>query len=358
MTKKIFTVIGARPQFIKAAAVSRAIAKEAGLEETIIHTGQHFDDNMSKIFFHELEIPIPACNLDIHSIGHGAMTGRMLEKLEALMLEEKPDLVMVYGDTNSTLAGALAASKLHIPVAHVEAGLRSFNMHMPEEINRILTDRISKIAFCPTQTAVSNLQHEGFDSFDCKVVNCGDVMYDAALFYAERAEKPRFEIPEGFVLSTLHRAENTDNPSRLEEIFAALGQLAKTTSVVLPLHPRTRAIVKKTGLDKLSHGITITDPVGYLNMIWLLKNCSMVLTDSGGLQKEAYFFRKPCITLREETEWTELTHAEVNMLAGSNKESIISAFETFRNKETMFPEGLYGDGNAAGKIAGILTAWL
>ncbi|TVQ08065.1 MAG: UDP-N-acetylglucosamine 2-epimerase (non-hydrolyzing) [Bacteroidetes bacterium] len=357
MTKKIFTVIGARPQFIKAATVSRAIAKEPGLEEVIIHTGQHFDDNMSRIFFQELEIPVPAYNLDIHSLGHGAMTGRMLEKLEELMIKEKPDYVLVYGDTNSTLAGALAASKLHIPVAHVEAGLRSFNMLMPEEVNRILTDRIARILFCPTQTAVFNLQKEGFDSFDCKIDNCGDVMYDAAVFYSEKAEKPGFETPSTYALATLHRAENTDSPARLTEIFKALGQLAQTMKIVLPLHPRTRIIAQKSGLDKISPNIIVTEPVGYLNMIWLLKNCSMVMTDSGGLQKEAYFFQKPCITLRNETEWTELTTAGVNILTGSNNEKILSAFKTFQENTTTFPEGLYGDGNAAEKIAGILAAY-
>lgn len=354
MTKKIFTVIGARPQFIKAAAVSRVIANEPDLEEIIIHTGQHFDDNMSRIFFQELKIPFPAYNLDIHSLGHGAMTGRMLEKLEELMLKEKPGFVLVYGDTNSTLAGALAASKLHIPVAHVEAGLRSFNMHMPEEVNRILTDRISKILFCPTQTAVSNLHREGFDTFSCKVVNCGDVMYDAALFYTAKAEKPPLEISPGFILSTLHRAENTDNPNRLKEIFDALGQVAKTSEVVLPLHPRTRAVVKQMRLDKLSPGISVTEPVGYLNMIWLLKHCSMVMTDSGGLQKEAYFFQKPCITLRDETEWTELTTSGVNQLAGSNKKKILKAFDTFLSNPPVFPKELYGKGNAAENIVEIL----
>lgn len=354
MTKKIFTVIGARPQFIKAATVSRAIAKEPGLEEIIIHTGQHFDDNMSRIFFNELEIPLPTYNLDIHSLGHGAMTGRMLEKLEELMINEKPDFVLVYGDTNSTLAGALAASKLHIPVAHVEAGLRSFNMRMPEEVNRILTDRISRILFCPTQTALDNLQKEGFAGFDCHLVNAGDVMFDAALFYTNKARKPIQPIPSDFILATLHRAENTDNPERLTEIFEALGEVARKKKIVLPLHPRTRKIVHNSGLDGLSDNIVVTEPLGYLNMIWLLKNCNMVMTDSGGLQKEAYFFKKPCITLREETEWTELTRAGVNILAGSNKKNILQAFETFLSSHPIFPDSLYGKGNAASKIVDVL----
>lgn len=354
MTKKIFTVIGARPQFIKAATVSRAIAKEPGLEEIIIHTGQHFDDNMSRIFFNELEIPLPTYNLDIHSLGHGAMTGRMLEKLEELMINEKPDFVLVYGDTNSTLAGALAASKLHIPVAHVEAGLRSFNMRMPEEVNRILTDRISRILFCPTQTALDNLQKEGFAGFDCHLVNAGDVMFDAALFYTNKARKPIQPIPSDFILATLHRAENTDNPERLTEIFEALGEVARKKKIVLPLHPRTRKIVHNSGLDGLSDNIVVTEPLGYLNMIWLLKNCNMVMTDSGGLQKEAYFFKKPCITLREETEWTELTRAGVNILAGSNKKNILQAFEAFLSSHPIFPDSLYGKGNAASKIVDVL----
>jgi UDP-GlcNAc3NAcA epimerase len=349
--KKILTVVGARPQFIKAAAVSRAITKAEGLEEIIVHTGQHFDGNMSQIFFDELHIPHPAYNLDIHSVGHGAMTGRMLESIESLLHKEHPDILMVYGDTNSTLAGALAAAKLHIPVAHVEAGLRSFNMQMPEEINRILTDRISKLLFCPTADAIKNLKNEGFDGFDCQVINTGDVMYDAALYYAPNARKPLMEIPETFILTTLHRAENTDSLERLKNIFSALDQISREVAVVLPLHPRTRNILKSSGIAFSSSNIKIIDPVGYLEMIFLLTNCSMVMSDSGGLQKEAYFFNKPCITLREETEWTELTREGVNLLAGADSDKILNAFSHFRNQETIFPETLYGDGKASEKIA-------
>ncbi len=356
MTKKIFTVIGARPQFIKAAAVSRAIAVQPLLEEIIIHTGQHFDDNMSRIFFDELNVPVPTHNLDIHSLAHGAMTGRMLENLEALMHGEKPDLVMVYGDTNSTLAGALAASKLHIPVAHVEAGLRSYNMQMPEEINRILTDRISTLLFCPTREAISNLRKEGFDGFSAKAINSGDVMYDAAMYYTPRAQKPTARIPEKFILATLHRAENTDNENRLRDIFEALGEIAQTTPVVLPLHPRTRNIIHKSGIQ--TYGVTISEPLGYLNMIWLLKNCQMVMTDSGGLQKEAYFFQKPCITLRNETEWTELTRAGINELAGANKKNILNAYTHFSTQKILFPEELYGDGRASEKIVDSILSYL
>ncbi|MFW5706705.1 MAG: non-hydrolyzing UDP-N-acetylglucosamine 2-epimerase [Bacteroidota bacterium] len=351
MSRKIFTVIGARPQFIKAAAVSRAFKKMEGLQEIIIHTGQHFDDNMSRVFFDELDIPPPAHHLNIHSLSHGAMTGRMVEALEKLMMQEKPDRVMVYGDTNSTLAGALAASKLHIPVAHVEAGLRSFNMFMPEEINRILTDRVSNLLFCPTPTAVDNLKKEGFDDMNCKIIQCGDVMYDAALYYTHRANKPHQELPAEFVLATLHRAENTDNPQQLSSILTALSMISEKIPVVLPLHPRTANIIRREGIITQTGNMLFTPPMGYLQMIWLLQHCNMVMTDSGGLQKEAYFFRKPCITLREETEWTELTQQGVNKLVGAHQEKILQAFEYFSSAQVHFPDGLYGRGNAAMIIA-------
>jgi UDP-GlcNAc3NAcA epimerase len=353
MAKKILTVTGARPQFVKAAAVSRAL-KAAGFNEVIVHTGQHFDDNMSRVFFEELQIPAPAYNLDIHSLNHGAMTGRMIEKIEDLILEEKPQMVMVYGDTNSTLAGALAASKLHVPVAHVEAGLRSFNMQMPEEINRILTDRVSSILFCPTQTAVDNLKQEGFDSFGSKVIITGDVMYDAALFYAPRAKIPAGLTTENFVLATIHRAENTDDPQRLKNILAAMQKISSEISIVIPVHPRTRNIISKNNLASFTAGLTMIDPVGYLEMIGLLKNCTLVMTDSGGLQKEACFFEKPCITLREQTEWTELIAAGVNLLSGADEKNILSAWNELRMKNFIFPSGLYGDGNASGIIASAL----
>jgi UDP-GlcNAc3NAcA epimerase len=354
MTKKILTVIGARPQFIKAAAVSRAIEKTEGLTEIIVHTGQHFDHNMSSIFFEELSIPLPKYNLNIHSLGHGAMTGRMLEGIEELIHNEKPHFVMVYGDTNSTLAGALAATKLHIPVAHVEAGLRSFNMGMPEEVNRILTDRISTLLFCPTDDAVSNLQKEGFGNFGSKVVRTGDVMYDAAMYYKPNAQSPNSLIPDDFILTTLHRAENTDNLDRLNDILNALSEISTEVPVVMPLHPRTRNIIQKQGMNKNNKGIIITDPVGYLQMIYLLEKCRMVMTDSGGLQKEAYFFEKPCITLRDETEWTELTRAGINILSGADSLKIKQAFDHFKNRLTQFPAGLYGDGKASEMIAQML----
>lgn len=352
MSKKILTIIGARPQFIKAAAVSRALRNNPDIEEIIVHTGQHFDDNMSRVFFEELEIPHPSINLEIHSLGHGAMTGRMLEKTEKVILAEKPDVVMVYGDTNSTLAGSLAASKLHIPVAHVEAGLRSFNMEMPEEINRILTDRVSDILFCPTDEAVKNLTNEGFGGFPCRVIKSGDVMYDAALFYAPRAQKPEANIPDdGFILATLHRAENTDRPERLIEIFRAMEYIANDYPVVLPLHPRTKSILNKLSIHPDPEKIILTQPFGYLNMIYALQKCHSVMTDSGGLQKEAYFFKKTCITLRTETEWTELIQSGVNRLGGHTISGILDAWSKFQEKPVSFPESLYGDGNASSLIA-------
>lgn len=344
--KKIITIVGARPQFVKAAVVSRAIAADGRMCETIVHTGQHFDANMSEVFFSEMEIPKPHYNLNISSLSHGAMTGRMLEKIEGVLLQEKPDLVLVYGDTNSTLAGALAAKKLHIKVAHVEAGLRSFNMDMPEEINRILTDRISDLLFCPTDTAISNLKREGFDNIDCKIIENGDVMQDAALFYATKAKKPDFNIPAHFALCTAHRAENTDDPNRLQAIFTALEKISEKYPVVLPLHPRTKAKLSDIHYDFAHTKIHFINPVGYLEMVYLLKNCQFVLTDSGGLQKEAYFFRKNCVTLRDETEWIELIMNGFNILAGANTQTILEAVDEMAVKKNDFSAHLYGNGNA------------
>ena len=333
---KIVTVIGARPQFIKAAVVSRAIAAHKDIKEVIVHTGQHFDANMSDIFFEEMCIPKPDYNLNVNGLGHGAMTGQMLEKIEAVLLQEKPDWVLVYGDTNSTIAGALAAKKLHIKVAHVEAGLRSFNMDMPEEINRILTDRISDILFCPTETAVNNLKKEGYENINCRIVRNGDVMQDAALFYAGRAVRPKADIPEDFVLCTVHRAENTDDPERLRNIFSALEEISKTCRVVLPLHPRTKGKLSAIGYDTNNSHILFIEPVGYLEMVWMLKHCRLVMTDSGGLQKEAYFFDKYCITLRDETEWVELVKHGYNFLAGDDKGKIISLYNHISDKNNIF----------------------
>lgn len=310
----ILTVIGARPQFIKAAPVARAL-REAGLRECIVHTGQHFDALMSDVFFDELDIPKPAHNLEVNSLGHGAMTGRMLEKLEAVMGAEKPAMVLIYGDTNSTVAGALAAAKLNIPVAHVEAGLRSFNRRMPEEINRVIADHISDLLFCPTRSAITNLHNEGITK---GVHAVGDVMFDTTVAAIKRAgERSRILAtlgltPKSYAVSTIHRAENTDDPARFSRVVAWLAQAAKDMPVVMPLHPRTRKLMMAGGtrLD----GVQIIDPIGYLDMTWLVHNSAGVFTDSGGLQKEAYFHRVPCVTLRDETEWVETIEAGWNRL--------------------------------------------
>ncbi|KYZ76425.1 UDP-N-acetyl glucosamine 2-epimerase [Anaerosporomusa subterranea] len=362
---KILTVIGARPQFIKAAAVSRAIEEhnrkgmQPSISEVIVHTGQHYDHNMSDIFFEEMKIPRPNYSLGIGAASHGAMTGRMLEKIEEVLVQEKPDVVLVYGDTNSTLAGALAASKLSFPVAHVEAGLRSMNFRMPEEQNRILVDRISTWLFCPTDHAIQNLNNEGFSNFigkqsnSPKVVNTGDVMCDAVRYYilhAKPSEKIHALIDNHkcFYLSTIHRAENTDDRNRLESIIKALDEIAADISVVLPLHPRTRNLLDEYGL--FPKQIEIIEPVGYFDMLTLLSRCKAVFTDSGGLQKESYFLHKPCVTLRDETEWVELVTHGYNVLCGADKHRIIEAEKGFINSSIDWNSQLYGEGHAAAKI--------
>ncbi len=348
---KILTIVGARPQFIKAAAVSRVLREKTGVREILIHTGQHFDSGMSHIFFEQMDIPLPDHNLEISGISHGAMTGRMLEGIESLIIQYQPDWVMVYGDTNSTLAGALAAAKLHIPVAHVEAGLRSFNMKMPEEINRILTDRISTALFCPTTQAVINLEAEGYCQLPIDIEKAGDVMQDAAIFYSSKARKPETEIEipvNRFILATVHRAENTDNPRRLSQIVDALNQIHCDQPIILPLHPRTRNAIELNGLNLNVH---LLDPVGYLEMVWLLKHAAMVITDSGGLQKEAYFFGRPCVTLRDETEWVELIERDVNCLAGADTETIIKSVRRMRSVSITDDEQLYGGGHASHRIS-------
>lgn len=353
---KILTVIGARPQFIKASVVSAAIERTQGINEEIIHTGQHFDTNMSNIFFDQLGIPKPHYQLDINSGSHGSMTGRMLEAIEKICIESKPDRLMVYGDTNSTLAGALAASKLHIPVAHIEAGLRSFNMHMPEEINRILTDQVSDILFCPTDTAVKNLKNEGFEKKPVQVLNVGDVMQDSSIFFAERAVKGDVlkDVPESnFIVATLHRAENTDDPARLKAIIDALNYIHQhILPVVLPLHPRTQKVVKSLGLTL---NMLVMEPVGYLEMLWLLKHCNAVVSDSGGVQKEAFFFKKPCITMRDQTEWVELIEHGVNVLAGADTQKIIELTQSMLGKLIKDPLNLYGGGKASQNITSVLS---
>ena len=345
--KKIITIVGARPQFVKAATLSRQFAL-LGVEELIIHTGQHFDANMSDVFFDEMEIPKPAYQLDIHGLTHGAMTGRMLEGIEAILLTEKPDAVLVFGDTNSTLAGALAASKLHIPLIHVEAGLRSYNMEMPEEINRILTDRISNILFCPTDTAVNNLKREGFENINARIIKNGDVMQDAAMYYAAKAEEKsdilsKINLPK-FILATIHRQENTDSADNLKNIIFGLNEIHKQVPVVVPIHPRTRNILAH---QNIVPEFTLIDPVGYFDMIMLLKTCELVITDSGGVQKEAFFFGKHCITLREQTEWVELVENGFNILVGSDAEKLVAAYEYFKTKKSDYSIDLYGKGHAA-----------
>jgi len=368
---KIMTVIGARPQFVKAAVVSRLIRSEAWTDrfsEILVHTGQHYDENMSAVFFREMRIPEPDVNLGIGGGSHGEMTGRMLLALENLILERKPDLVLVYGDTNSTLAGALAASKLLVPVAHVEAGLRSFNKMMPEEQNRILTDRLSTWLLCPTDTAVRNLSREGMEdpgpgtdpTADYpRIVNVGDVMYDASLFYRSiAAARPtedrilrRLGIDRPFHLLTMHRAENTDDRGRLASILSALGK-SGIRSIVFPLHPRTRKMLETFGMD-VPGNIRVIEPVGFLDMLDLEESSTSIITDSGGVQKEAYFFGKPCITLRNQTEWTETVESGWNCVVGADPEKIVEAVSASQPSEPR--PLLYGDGNAGNRILEVLA---
>lgn len=358
---KVLTVVGARPQFIKAAVVSRVIRDDyAGrISEVLVHTGQHYDENMSLVFFEELDIPQPKYNLEISGGQHGAMTGRMLEAVENVLLQEKPDWLLVYGDTNSTLAGALAAAKLHIPVAHVEAGLRSFNMRMPEEINRILVDRVSSLLFCPTEAAVKNLSAEGISD---GVFNVGDVMYDAALFYRERARRQSAILKTlglqqgGFALATCHRAENTDAPNSLRAILSALDEVAEQLPVVFPLHPRTRKLIGEYRLSHHLANLIVTDPLPYLDMVALEQAARVILTDSGGVQKEAFFYGVPCVTMREETEWVETVDSGWNQLAGASSSSIVSAVvEIMQGYPEPVNLSAYGSGRAASDIVAHLV---
>jgi UDP-GlcNAc3NAcA epimerase len=359
----LITIVGTRPQFIKAAAVSRAIARHnqkatAGtqLRETIVHTGQHYDVNMSAVFFEELAIPEPRYHLGVGSGTHGRQTGAMLERLEKVLLEERPAWVLVYGDTNSALAGALAAVKLHVPVAHVEAGLRSFNRRMPEEINRTVADRVSELLFSPTRTAVENLAREGITR---GVHNVGDVMYDSVLFCADRAtERSRILItlglaPKSYFLATVHRAENTEDRERLRAIFKGLGAIE--APVVLPLHPRTAKALQAEGVE-IAPNIRLIEPLAYLDVLMLEQHARAILTDSGGMQKEACFFKVPCVTLRDETEWVELVEAGVNFLTGADPERIMLGVHWARDWKPRPPVGpLYGDGKAAESIVRILA---
>ncbi|MBU0698530.1 MAG: UDP-N-acetylglucosamine 2-epimerase (non-hydrolyzing) [Proteobacteria bacterium] len=368
---KLLTILGARPQFIKAAPVCKAL-RAAGHHEFLVHTGQHYDDNMSAVFFREMQIPEPDCHLGIGSGSHGYQTGQMLMRIEDVLIKEKPDLVLVYGDTNSTLSGALAAAKLQIPLAHVEAGLRSFNRQMPEEHNRVLTDHCADLLFCPTETAVENLRKEGFSTIvnngrlikECSsslegaysspiVVNVGDTMYDAVLQFSEIA-KEKSQIlqnldlkPRQYLLATVHRSYNTDDEANLRSILIAFMELSET--VVFPVHPRTRAKLDALDLKAKSPNLKLIDPVGYLDMLVLEQNARLILTDSGGMQKEAYFFKVPCITLRPETEWVETVAAGWNVLAGAVKNKITGTVEQLKPPERQ--PAYYGDGKAAEKIA-------
>jgi UDP-GlcNAc3NAcA epimerase len=352
---KIVTVLGARPQFIKAATLSRSFARHNDVREVIIHTGQHYDEKMSDIFFEEMQIPKPDHFLHVSSKLHGEMTGRMLTGVEQIIITERPDCVLVYGDTNSTLAGALAAAKLHVPIAHVEAGLRSFNRKMPEEVNRVLTDHMSSLLFAPTRTAVDNLQKEGVAQDTVHFV--GDVMYDAVQFYKPIAERQSTIIRdlgvEGkpFILVTIHRAENTNDPARLNAIFAALHELSSHHTVILPLHPRTKSLLHT---DYAGSNFRIIDPVGYFDMMCLQSACRLIVTDSGGVQKEAYFHGKYCITVREETEWVELVDKGYNFLA--RPLSVVSPLvgKLWNQGFPQRGEALYGDGSAADKIVSII----
>lgn len=353
--------MGARPQFVKAAAVLRAVAARSHLQHVLIHTGQHYDDNMSEIFFRELAIPKPEYCLGVGSASQGAQTARMLESIEEVLIRTAPNCVLVYGDTNSTLAAALAAVKLHIPLAHVEAGLRSFNRRMSEEINRVLTDHASDMLFAPTATAVENLRQEGIPQE--RIFFTGDVMFDAALFYGAKADAESRILqklglrPGSYILATIHRAENTDDHERLRNIFQGLERVAQEIPVVLPLHPRTRhALKEKLSVDRIGEGLLLIEPVGYLDMVMLEKNSHLIATDSGGVQKEAFFYQVPCATLRDETEWIELVELGWNRLvrpdsAAAVFDGVLGMLET--TGSAGFP---FGEGNAAAEIAERLDA--
>lgn len=363
---KIVTVIGARPQFVKAAVISRAIGEKyrGRIEETIVHTGQHYDQNMSDIFFDELSIPKPKYNLEIGSGSHGRQTGEMLIEIEKVLLSDKPDLLMIYGDTNSTIAGALAASKLHIPVAHIEAGLRSFNMLMPEEQNRILSDHLSQYLFCPTDTAISNLVKEGIyngkqirtsANKPISVQKCGDVMFDAIIYYSSRiSATPKIleqlgVLPNEYALATIHRAENTDDPNRLSEIFKAFSLIADR--IVLSLHPRTKKFIAEYKMT-IPSNVILTEPIGYLDMIALERDARVILTDSGGVQKEAFFVKTPCVTLRDETEWVETVESGWNVLPGIGIDAITTAYRNAiaRDWSSVAQADYFGDGSSAQSI--------
>ena len=358
---KIVTVVGARPQFIKATAVSHRIRERYSdrVEEVLLHTGQHFDYNMSAVFFDELELPVPKYNLGISGGSHSVMTGRMMAGIEEVLITEHPDRLLVYGDTNSTLAASLAAVKLGVPVAHVEAGVRSFRLDMPEEVNRLVTDRVSSLLFCPTTTAVDNLKHEGIFRGVHKV---GDVTFDLLTRYIEPARRTstileRLQLEHGrFALATCHRAENTDNPDRFLCILEALAQIAVEIPVILPLHPRARKIAEKLDQLRKYPGLHLVDPQPFLDMITLEQAARVILTDSGGLQKEAFFFNVPCITLRDETEWVETVSLGANVLVGTSREKILSAFALAMHwRPVANRDQPFGNGHASDAILEILA---
>lgn len=369
---KILTIIGARPQIIKAAAISRAVKNifPSQIEEKILHTGQHYDANMSQVFFDELGIPLPDFNLGVGSGSHGSQTARMISGIEEVLLKHSFDGIILYGDTNSTLAGAVAASKIHVPVFHIEAGLRSFNMAMPEEINRIVCDQLSSICFAPTQTAVDNLRHEGFNDSPAtfrngkhrRVCNCGDVMYDNSMYFATLASQRSTIMqdlnlqPGAYILATIHRDNNTDNPQRLQAILKALTDIAKQDNIriVLPLHPRTRKILENTpsllpSLTTDNSPVSIIPPAGFFDISVLEQNAKLVMTDSGGVQKEAFFFEKPCVILRPETEWVEIVNHGAGIIADADYNRIVSAYRQLIDHPVHFPH-LFGDAHAAEKI--------
>ena len=378
---KIATIVGARPQFIKAAGVSRAIqafnrtslqsGSKKRIREILVHTGQHYDYLMDKVFFEELRLPKPHYHLGVGSGSHARQTGMMLERIEAVLEKEKPEITVVYGDTNSTLAGALAAAKLRIPVAHVEAGLRSYNRAMPEEINRLLTDHLSTLLFCPTAQAVQNLSKEGIrDGKTKRVKRVGDVMYDSILYYSQIAEKkstilndlglltPRASRLTSYYLATLHRAENTDDSQKLRSILKALKEVGKDVPVILPLHPRTKKMIEAHHLLRETKGIKLIDPVSYLDMLKLEKNARAILTDSGGVQKEAYWFRVPCFTLRDETEWLETVESGWNILVGAEAKKIIKEVRNgMKRKNPTKGRDLFGDGRASERIVNIVSEY-
>lgn len=355
---KIVTIVGARPQFIKSSALSRAIGNDSEFEEILVHTGQHYDENMSDIFFRELGIATPQYSLAIGGGSHGSMTGQMLASIETLLLEETPDLLLIYGDTNSTLAGALAASKLHVPIAHVEAGLRSFNRRMPEEINRIIADHISTWLFCPTAQAITHLKAEGLVT---NVHNVGDIMYDVALHAgavasAQSTILEALDIKHGdFILATVHRQENTDDPDRLRCIFRALDKVGRTLPVILPMHPRTLQRLQAAGIEP-GAGLRLIEPLGYLDMARLEQSAALIVTDSGGVQKEAFFYGTPCVTLRDETEWTELVDSGWNTVVDVRSDNLAQLIRDRIGTRGMADVNFYGDGNTAAQILDILRA--